>query len=947
MRLRFRLILTAFTLFALHARAEADFVRDIQPIFKKSCFSCHGPEKQKGELRLDVRMLALNGGESGRAIVVGKSSESLLIKLVRGEDDDRVMPAKGERLTPAQIDLIAKWIDAGAAWPDDGIRVADKRDLWSLKPVRHVDRPAVKNVDWIRNDVDRFILARLEKERLSPRTEADRRVLIRRVTFDLTGLPPSPAEIEAFLKDRSPNAYETVVDRLLASPRFGERWARHWLDVVRYGDSNGFEMNQPRPNAWPYRDWVIAAFNDDMPYDEFVREQIAGEGSGLRVRGSGKKETGKGSGLSSSSLNPEPLTLNPSAATGFLVAGAWDQVKSPDPGLTAQQRADELHDMVSVTSSTFLGLTVGCARCHDHKFDPILQTDYYRMTAIFAGVNHGERALPISSEVKTSLAAAKERLKAVEEKLTGFVVKDAAAKLRPAVVASQNDERFSPVEAKLIRFTIRATNTGSEPCIDELEVFSSDAPARNVALGAKLSSSGDYLGNPSHKLEHLNDGQYGNGRSWISNEAGKGWVQIELPRAEKIDHIVWGRDRDGHYTDRLATKYVIEVSANRQAWQSVASSDDRKSFAGGKAEKPRYAAKTADGQKELSRLLSERDLLDRDIVRLSATPMVYAGQFSQPGPTYRLNRGEALSPREQVTPGAIAALSPALDLPANAPEQNRRKALAEWIASKSNPLAARVIVNRIWQHHFGRGIVATPSDFGHMGTLPTHPELLDYLASELMRGGWRLKAIHRMIVLSSAYRQSSESDAAGRSADVDDALLWRFPPQRLEAEALRDTVLAVSGKLDLTAGGPGFDFFKPNSNYVRVYEPKEEFGPAEFMRMIYADKPRMQGDGVFAAFDCPDAGQTQPRRAVSTTPLQALNLLNSRFMLQQSDFFAERLKREAGADVGAQVRLAFELAFGREPIKLESEAAEKLIGEFGLPAFCRAIYNANEFLYVN
>jgi hypothetical protein len=463
------------------------------------------------------------------------------------------------------------------------------------------------------------------------------------------------------------------------------------------------------------------------------------------------------------------------------------------------------------------------------------------------------------------------------------------------VVSTQNDERFAPLEARLIRFTVSATNTGSEPCIDELEIFGSGVPARNVALGAKLSSSGDYAGNPSHKLSHLNDGQYGNGRSWISNEAGKGWVQLELPAAEKIDHIVWGRDREGHYVDRLATKYLIEVSAaSGQAWQVVASSDDRKPFVGGKAEKPRYAAKTAEGQKELSRLLSEREAIQKEVARLGATPTVYAGQFSQPGPTYRLNRGEALSPREQVTPGAITALSPALDLPANAPEQKRRAALADWIASKSNPLTARVIVNRIWQHHFGRGIVATPSDFGHMGTLPTHRELLDYLASELMSGGWRLKAINRMIVLSAAYRQSSQSDAAGRAADVDDALLWRYPPQRLEAEELRDTVLAVSGKLDLTAGGPGFDFFKPNSNYVRVYEPKEEFGPAEFRRMIYADKPRMQGDGVFAAFDCPDAGQTQPRRAVSTTPLQALNLLNSRFMLQQSDFPGGAVEARSG-----------------------------------------------------
>jgi mono/diheme cytochrome c family protein len=931
-------ILMAIAFMALPARGAVDFARDVQPIFQKACYSCHSAEKQKGELRLDVKMLALKGGESGPAITPGKSRESLLIKLVRGEDEDRVMPAKGERLTAAQINTLAKWIDAGAAWPDDGVAVADKRDLWSLKPVTHREPPAVKNTSWARNDIDRFILARLEKEKLAPRPQANRRTLIRRVTFDLIGLPPTPEEVNEFVKDDSPNAYEKVVDRLLASPRFGERWARHWLDVVRYADSNGFEMNQPRPNAWPYRDWVIAAINSDMPYDEFVKEQITGEGSGQT----------KGTGASASYPNPNPQTLNPFPATGFLVAGAWDQVKSPDPGLTAQQRADELHDMVSVTSSTFLGLTVGCARCHDHKFDPISQIDYYRMTAIFAGVNHGEQALPVSARTKSALETAQKKLSEVGSSLRAFIAHDESSKLRPAVLATKNEERFAPVKARLIRFTISATNTGSEPCIDELEIFSSDMPEQNLALNAKLSSSGNYAGNPSHKLSHLNDGQYGNGRSWISNQAGKGWVQLELPAAVKIDHIIWGRDRNSQYTDRLATNYVIETTAaSGEPWRVVASSDDRKPYAGGKAEKPRYVAKSPAEQRELSKLLTQHEALEKEVAQVGAPAMIYAGQFSQPGPSYRLNRGEALSPREQVTPGAIAILSPAIDLPANAPEQQRRAALANWIANEKNPLTARVIVNRLWQHHFARGIVATPSDFGHMGAKPTHPELLDYLASELMHRGWHLKAIHRMIVLSAAYRQSSESDPAARSADGDDALLWGYPPQRLEAEALRDSILSVSGKLDLKLGGPGFDLFKPNSNYVRIYEPKEEFGPTEFRRMIYAQKPRMQGDGVFAAFDCPDAGQTQPRRAVSTTPLQALNLLNSRFMLDQSEFFAKRLKRDAGSDVAAQVRLAFALAFGREPSPIENKAAAKLIQQFGLPAFCRAIYNANEFLYVN
>lgn len=896
-----------------------DFAREVRPILEKACYACHGAEKQKGGLRLDVRTPALRGGESGAAIVPGKAGGSLLIKLVSGEDPDRVMPAKGEPLTAAQVGVLRAWIDGGAVWPEDaGGAVADKADLWSLKPVVRPEAPAVRDSAWVKNDVDRFVLARLEKEGLSPRGEADRRTLIRRVTFDLTGLPPTPGEVEAFLKDDAAGAYERVVDRLLASPRFGERWARHWLDVVRYADSHGFEMNQPRENAWPYRDWVIRAFNEDLPYDQFVRAQVAGDASGT------------------------------DAATGFLVAGPWDQVTSPDPALTAQQRADELHDMVSVTSSAFLGLTVGCARCHDHKFDPIPQADYYRMVAVMAGVRHGERAVPVPENVARELATAREELQRVEGGLARFAAKDAAGR-REAVAYTRNEEWFEPVEARAVRFTVSATSNGIEPCIDELEVFMAGKGSQNVALasaGAKASASGTFVGSPRHKLEHINDGRYGNERSWISNQRGRGWVQVEFASVATIDRIAWGRDREGKLKDRLPTAYTIEVADSAQGpWREVASNRDRRPFTG-KADEPRYEARTPEDRAELARLLAEQRTLAETIARLAGAGQVYAGRFEQPGPTYRLYRGEAMSPREAVTPGALAVLSPALDLSADAPERARRVALGRWLTDSANPLTPRVIVNRLWHYHFGQGLVSTPSDFGHMGARPTHPELLDYLASKLLREGWRLKAIHRLIVTSAAYRQASDSDAKARAVDGDASLLWRFPPRRLEAEALHDAILAVSGKLDLAMGGPGFDLFKPNANYVRVYEPKEEFGPVEFRRMVYAQKPRLQADGVFAAFDCPDAGQTQPRRPVSTTPLQALNLLNSRFVLGQAEALAARLKRDGGDGVSSQVELAFQLAFARGPTSREREAAVSLVGTHGLAAFCRAIYNANEFLYV-
>jgi hypothetical protein len=781
---------------------------------------------------------------------------------------------------------------------------------WALLPLVRPDVPALRTDPSPRDPIDAFIRARLEKENLSPSQQADPRTLIRRATFDLTGLPATPEEVEAFVSDRSPNAYETLVDRLLASPRYGERWARHWLDVVRFADTHGFEMNQPRPNAWHYRDWVIRSLNDDKPYDRFVVEQLAGD------------------------------ALGADEATGFLVAGPWDQVKSPDPVLTAQQRADELHDIVSVTAATFLGLTVGCARCHDHKFDPVSQEDYFRVVAVFAGVQHGERPLRRPDDPARAKEADKVRrsLAALDTRIDGLepLADPAARNHRPPVSPLRNVERFEPVEARHVRFTVSGTNQ-FEPCVDELEVYGG-ADGRNLALSARPSSSGDYPGNPIHRLEHVNDGRYGNGRSWICDKA-TGWVALELPEKARVEKIVWGRDREGKYQDRLATAYRIEVSTDGVAWQTVASSDDRG---------PRDVAKPpTPPTPEAKALTDERRQLQDKLNALTAQPAAYAGTFAQPGPTHRHHRGDPMQPLDAVIPGAPASLGPPLDLRPDAPEQQRRLALAKWIVDPSNPLAARVVVNRIWQHHFGRGLVDTPSDFGRMGAAPTHPELLDWLAAELIAGGWRLKPIHRLILLSSTYRQSSATQPSAASADADNRLLWRHPPRRLEAEAIRDAILAVSGKLDLSAGGPGFDTFKPNDNYVRVYDPKDVFGPPEWRRMVYQFKPRSQHDGTFGAFDCPDAGQAAPRRTTSTTPLQALNLMNGPFVVQQANFFAERVTREAPGNPAGQVDRAFALAFGRPPDESERAAGVQLVRDHGLPALCRALFNANEFVYVN
>ena len=920
---------------------EIDFVRDIQPIFRARCLSCHDGAKQRGGLRLDLKSAAFKGGETfAPAIIPGKSADSPLVRLVAGLEEGLQMPPEGERLSSEQVGLLRAWIDQGAKWPDE---VAGKEDAelhWSFRPVKRPALPSVsrETAAGLRNPVDAFVALRLEEPltlalspqsrgegtegRIVPSAEADRMTLLRRLSFDLVGLPPTPDEVAEFVADARPDAYERLVDRLLASPHFGERWARHWLDVVRFAESDGFETNQPRPNAWPYRDYVIRTFNDDKPFMQFVTEQLAGDMIGV------------------------------DEATGFIVGGTYDRVKSPDPGLTAQQRADELHDMVSTTGSAFLGLTVGCARCHNHKFDPISQVDYYAMKAVFAGVQHGERPLTQikPDQHREQLTRVKAELDEIERALWTF---EPLARLqpgdsmRPAVQRRTNIDRFAPTRAKFVRFTIDETNGGSQPCLDEVEFFTTEAKPRNVALathGTKVTSSSDLPGHEIHQLKHVNDGRYGNSASWISNEPGRGWVLFELPEAVEIDRVLWSRDRpaDGKFSDRVATKYRLEIGMTADSLHVVATADDRQTFGSAVAPQPARATSNEQDQAEANRLLARQVSLNETLRQLTTLPQVYAGRFVVPEPTHRFHRGDPLQPKEPVAPASLASFGPAWQMPLDAPDASRRQQLAQWITDPQHPLTARVLVNRFWHSHFGQGLVTTPSDFGRNGAMPSHPELLDWLAMELASP----KSLHRLIVTSATYRQNSAARADAMQADAGTRLLWRYPPRRLEAEPLRDAILSVCGNLDDRMGGPGFDLFEPNTNYVKVYNSKREFGPADWRRMVYQAKPRMQLDDVFGQFDCPDAGQITPKRTSSITALQALNLLNSRFIVQQSSLFASRLEREAGPDVIAQVRRAYSLAFLRLPTDDEQIAATQFVNDHGLTALCRALLNANEFLFV-
>ncbi|MEZ6096942.1 MAG: DUF1553 domain-containing protein [Pirellulaceae bacterium] len=917
----------AMTFAQLTDNAPVEFSRDVYPILVSKCLDCHGQDKQESGYRLDNSNAALGSADFGEPpIVPGDAMASPLYVFISDPDADIVMPPpdSGTRLSSEDVSKIRRWIDDGANWPDSA-QTAISTDHWAFQPLAKVVPPIIADQDDSEaSPIDGFILDQLNQAGLELSHEADRRVLIRRIYLDMLGLLPTPEEVEAFVNDESPAAWDNVVDHVLSSPHYGERWARHWLDVVRFGESTGYEVNRDRANAWHYRDYVINSLNNDKSYRDFVIEQIAGDVTGC------------------------------DEATGFLVGGPYDIVKSPDINLTLMQRQDELADYVNTTSTTFLGLTVACARCHNHKFDPILQKDYYAMQAVFSGVHHGERKLQstITEQQVDQLRIDRERLTALESQFQELAAQAPSApvapSLRPMVNALLNEETFDPIEAKWIRFSIRQTNL-YEPCFDEIEIFSTDD--QNVALsshGSIATSSGDYSGNPKHQLKHVNDGIYGNDHSWIANTTSDAWLQIELPAVTSINRIKWARDREGAFNDRLAIDYSIEVSADGKIWSVVGDSAQRQPYlADGKESEDAFIARLSDEVAHDARALwDEIKSLRKQIQdRNESIPTAYVGTFSEAEPIYRLYRGEPQQPRELVDPGILSVMGQ-LAITNETPESERRLKFAQWLVSEDNPLTARVIVNRVWQHHFGTGIVSTPSDFGKNGFDPTHPELLDWLSNELIQHNWSLKWLHRQILTSSTYRQSSQPNPKGLEVDAGSRWLWRYPPRRLEAEAIRDCVLQVSGKLNLAAGGPGFLLFEVDRENVHHYFPLKEFSDEHFRRMIYMTKIRQEQEDVFGAFDCPDGGQTIPSRGRSTTPLQSLNLLNSQFMIEQAAFLSQRLQQEAPSDISSQIQTAYHIAYSRLPTAEEQTDAVAFIQEFGLEAFCRALLNSNEFLFL-
>jgi mono/diheme cytochrome c family protein len=906
---------------SLAIAAPVDFVRDVRPILQKHCYSCHGATKKKSGLRLDIKSEVFKGGDAyGPSVVAKNVTDSPLIQLVTSADKDSRMPPKGESLSPAEIAALKRWIEEGAVWPDgvDLATLEDKRDHWSFHPVTQPVIPAVRDKTWPRNDVDRFVLARLEREGLTPSPQADEVAWLRRVTLDLTGLPPTPEDVAAFLKDVDGTG--AVVDRLLKSPRYGERWAQHWLDVVRYADTHGFEVNTERPNAWPYRDYVIGAFNNDTPYDRFIREQVVGD------------------------------VLGQDAATGFLLTASVllpGQIGADEPSKRLA-RQDSLDEIIVNIGQTFLGLSVGCARCHDHKFDPISQRDYYAMQAFVAGVEYADRELrtPEAEARRRETQRLKEELAKLDQQLARLTPRARSGVTRPPVNARLNSDRFTTEKVKRLRFTIQSTNN-LEPCIDELEVF--DNNARNIALashGAKVISSGDTTAADRHELRFINDGRYGNSKSWMSSEMGKGWVVLEFPEEQVIERVVWGRDREGNFADRLATDYRIEVARAGGDWQTVADSSDRAKFVPGVNPSVRFSTVglKPDEAKAAELLLAQKQATETKLAAASTTLSAFAGTFRTPDVIHLLNRGDPEQPKDEIQPAVLSSFG-SISLPKGAAEQQRRTALADWIAGPKNPFAARVMVNRIWQGHFGVGLVETASDFGRTGTKPSHPELLDWLAQEFMRSGWSIKHMHRLIVLSATYRQSTKHNAVSAAKDVDARLLWRYPSRRMDAEVIRDSMLAISGRLNRKMGGRGFDLFNQRGG-LSGFTPIESFSGDGLRRMIYAHKVRRERDVVFGAFDCPDGGQSISRRLASTTPIQAMNLFNSRFTIEQAAAFAARVRADVGDDVVRQIRRTYQIALSVDPKNEEIADAESIVREHGLETLCRVLFNSNAFLFL-
>ncbi len=896
---------------------EVDFERDILPVLEKRCWKCHDEDEQESGLRLDLRASMLRGGDLGvPALVPGKPEESALIEAVKHLDPELKMPPKRRKLPDDEIELLSRWISEGAIWPGQMKAAARKKSShWSFQPVKRPGLPAPPTGQAPPgNPIDAFLQSRLASAGLAYSQPADARSLIKRASIVLTGLAPTPGETSAFSRSFAmapEKTYLELIDRLLASPHFGERWAQHWLDVIRWAETNGSESNMYRKNAWIYRDYVIRAFNKDLPYDQFIFEQLAGDTSGQ------------------------------GDATGYLVSGPHVPAATvgQEPAAQRQARADRMDEILQTVGASALGMTIGCARCHNHKFDPISIRDYYSMSAVFQDIEFGSRFPEFSpghprrirgGELYKEIAGLHEKLRSIgpwEENWTGY-----------------RELHFTPVKTRTVRITFQWNYAR----VDELEIFGTEERGRNLALAANgaRAHSPKEMAVVRSELHKINDGEYGT-QAWAGRapKGGKNkpWVQFTFPAPREVNRIRLSTNRE----DYLSTDYLLGINKfNFGPYRVETLNPDgqwRQVAATGQLAR---LDKKNPSRKELLRQLQE--LIAR--VSEEGPRPSFVARFVKPPQTFVLYRGSPESPRDEVFASGLEELDGGLGLRPDATGKQRRKAFALWLTSAKHPLTARVAVNRLWHHIFGQGIVTTTGDFGAAGAPPSHPALLDWLAAELTQPApgikpWSLKHLLRLMVTSDAFRQGSTPRQAGLAADATSALLWRYPPRRVEAEVIRDSILQAAGSLNRSIGGRSFRIHNVKKRYAQ-WEVTDNHGPETWRRMIYQERMRRVDDRMFTAFDFPDCGQVRAKRPVSTTPLQALNLLNSVFVNEQARRIAARASKDAPGGLQGAISRCFQLLLSRAPARDELQACLALAKDSNLALVCRALLNTNEFAFI-
>lgn len=979
------------------AQGEDQFRDRVAPLFADRCLSCHNSVDRKGDFSLQTRAELLDSG----FVEANDPGGSHLLTVLTGESGEpATMPKNADPLSDDDIAVIRQWIQQGAPWPDGfelSEPVVDDFEWWSLQPIAtpavpEFESPADRN--WVSTPVDAFVLSKLRERGLEPSREADRRTPIRRVTYDLIGLPPTPEQVREFVTDDKPRAWERLVERLLNSPQYGERWARHWLDVARYADTCGYDKDKLRPNAWPYRDYVVRSLNDDKPFGRFIREQIAGDVL-------------------------FPGTSDGVLGLGFLAAGPWDfigHVEVPESKIDGMEARNlDRDEMVSGTLNAFCSITIQCARCHNHKFDPFTQEHYYSLQSVFAAVDRADRSYdadPQTERRRTELKEAIARLKKEQTQVDKELQEAGGMKLRELDQRIERLGQLVKLKPKRPEFGYHSAiakdpgtakwvqvDVGEQAAVRRIVLRPCHDDYAGIGAGFGFPLRFQVLGGES--AEQLEKAPLVLADSTATDFENPGLIPVEInvpDRPLRFFRVTAVRlaERKDDYIFALAELQVLDAAGTNLAraaavtaadsieapprwrrdnlvdgvWPEWSNTDSAAQLAKARADRtellqavaranpsgPNRLRRLREIRGELSQAENElRSLPDGQMVYAAATHFSPQGSFrpteGKPRRVRLLHRGNITQPRGDVQPGTVPLRSGdgwQFRLEDSEDEGARRAALANWIASPDNPLTWRSIVNRVWLYHFGRGIVETPNDFGRMGQQPTHPELLDWLAAEFRDHGQSLRELHRLIVLSSTYRQASDFNPKMAQIDSDNRYLWRMNRRRLQAEELRDSVLAVSGKLDPKMGGPGYYLFElqktehsPHYEY-HLFDPED---PATHRRSLYRFIVRSQPDPFMTTLDCADSSQSTPKRNETLTSLQALSLLNNRFMLSMAKHFAARL--DAFPTVEQQVEHGMLLVTGRLPNAAERNALTAYCAAHGTKNLCRVLLNLSEFVYVD